>query len=134
MKNKLNVASALAFMVLATVAHADTDTREYSPAYQKCLDKSGDTTQGIVECTDKEVKVQDARLNQHYKAAMQGLEGEARKTQLRDVQRAWVKYRDAHCQFMATLTGGTMDRIFGVDCMLGTTKQRADELEALTQP
>lgn len=134
MKNKLKAVSALAFVLLASVANADTDTSEYSPAYQKCLDKSGETTQGIVECIDKEVKVQDARLNQNYKAAMQMLETEARKTQLRDVQRAWIKYRDAQCQFMATLTGGTMDRIFGVDCVLSTTKQRADELEAMTQP
>lgn len=132
MKQILKVGSVLALLGVIQVASADTDVTQYSPAYQKCLDKSGDTTQGIVECTDKEVKVQDARLNQHYKNAMQGLESEAKKTQLRDVQRLWIKYREAHCSFMGSLTGGTMDRIVGVDCVLQTTKQRADELEAMS--
>ncbi|GAB3395305.1 lysozyme inhibitor LprI family protein [Azotobacter armeniacus] len=99
----------------------------YTPAYSTCMDASGGVTANMVDCMAAETRIQDARLNQGYQAAMQALDAE-HQARLRDVQRLWIKYRDANCSLHASFTGGTIDRINGASCVLDMTKTRADEL------
>lgn len=51
----------------------------------------------------------------------------AQQTQLRDAQRLWIKFRDADCELLGSLTGGSIDRITSM------TKQRADDLARLSE-
>ena len=99
-----------------------------------CLD-SGEAAQGVTTamaaCLGAEYERQDARLNRAYQAAM-ARQDEAQKGQLRQAQRAWIRYRDESCREGAT--GGTIDRLNGPSCMIERTKQRAGELEALASP
>ncbi|CAI8798997.1 LprI domain-containing protein [Pseudomonas donghuensis] len=105
---------------------------EYSPAYTACM-KTAESTLAMNNCNGAEIKRQDSRLNSAYKKAMAALEG-PQQTQLREAQRAWIKYRDANCNLYYSLTGGTIDQLNGAGCILGSTRDRADELQALLQP
>jgi len=116
-------AAALALLAGCQVAHADS--------YSQCL-KGANTTVDMRECSGAELKRQDDRLNQNYKAAMGSLE-EEQKGKLRDAQRKWVAYRDANCGLYYVMTGGTMDQLNGSGCMVDMTRQRADELGNMQQ-
>lgn len=99
-----------------------------SKQYATCMDRTGTTTQGMVECTSEETQRQDKRLNQAYQAAM-ALQSPERKKQLQAAQRLWLKFRDANCGFYADPAGGSMARISANDCTMTHTAQRAKELE-----
>ena len=101
-------------------------------ALKKCMD-GANTTLEMVSCNVKEAKVQDTRLNKAYKTALAAQKG-SRKQQLQDVQRRWIKYRDANCAFAGSATGGTIDQVNGTGCMLDMTQTRAQELENLVGP
>lgn len=116
-------ASALLLGVCGTASAED------SPALKKCLD-GANTTAAMVACNTTEAKIQDARLNKAYQAAIKIQQGK-QKDQLQDVQRLWIKYRDANCGFMGSATGGSIDQVNGISCVLSMTQTRADELESL---
>ncbi|TVT67973.1 MAG: DUF1311 domain-containing protein [Pseudomonas sp.] len=97
------------------------------------MDESGGVTMNMLDCMGSETEQQDARLNQNYKAAMQALD-KGQQNQLRDAQRLWINFRDADCALLASLTGGSIDRINSASCFLDMTKQRADGLERLVEP
>ena len=103
-----------------------------NPALKKCMD-GANTTADMVSCNVKETKVQDTRLNKAYKTAIAALEG-TRQQQLQDLQRLWIKYRDANCAFAGSATGGTIDQVNGSGCVLDMTQTRAQELEDLVGP
>ena len=105
----------------------------YSTTYSACMDESGGVTMNMLDCMGSETEQQDARLNQNYRAAMQALTP-AQQTQLRDAQRLWIKFRDADCALLGSLTGGSIDRINSASCFLDMTKQRSDELARLAEP
>ncbi|MEO8491520.1 lysozyme inhibitor LprI family protein [Pseudomonas sp.] len=117
------IASAL-FLGLSGTASA-----EDSPALTKCMNGANSDSE-MVACNAKELRVQDARLNKAYQAVIKFEEGE-KKQQLQDVQRLWIKYRDANCGFMGSASGGTIDRVNGAACMVDMTQTRAAELESL---
>lgn len=119
-------AGALLLAVCASASAAE------NPALKKCMD-SANTTVDMVTCNAKQAKVQDERLNKAYKIALAAQEGE-RKQQLQDVQRLWIKYRDANCGFLGSATGGTIDQVNGSGCLLDMTQTRAQELEDLVGP
>ncbi|PKQ42164.1 hypothetical protein CXP40_07285 [Pseudomonas sp. YY-1] len=94
------------------------------------MDESGGVTVNMLNCMGSETEQQDARLNQNYKAAMQALTP-AQQAQLRDAQRLWIKFRDADCALLGSLTGGTIDSVNSASCFLDMTKKRADDLARL---
>ncbi|MCK3860815.1 lysozyme inhibitor LprI family protein [Pseudomonas sp. B329] len=120
------VASAL-LLCLGGTAYASDNA-----ALKKCMD-SANTTADMVNCNAKQAKVQDERLNRAYKTALAAQDG-AHKQQLQDVQRLWIKYRDANCAFAGSATGGTIDQVNGSGCVLDMTQTRAQELEDLVGP
>jgi uncharacterized protein YecT (DUF1311 family) len=103
-------------------------TKEYST----CMDNSGGVTSNMLDCIGVETKHQDARLNKAYKEIMTQL-SESRKKELKDAQRAWIKYRDANCKFYNDPDGGTMATLNSSDCFMSATASRAKELENLKQ-
>ena len=116
------------FLSVTAAAHAESG-EWYGPEYARCDDKP---TTGIVECTAALTKTWDGRLNKAYKALMAQEEGKQKQT-LRDVQRLWIKYRDANCGFYAQ-GAGTISQVAAAECMRVLTKQRALELEQALGP
>jgi uncharacterized protein YecT (DUF1311 family) len=121
---------AIAAATLSLGANATEDG--YSATYTSCMDASGGVTMNILNCMGGETQQQDARLNHSYKAAMQALE-KGQQSQLRDAQRLWIKFRDADCALLGSLTGGTIDSVNHASCILEMTKERADELVWLAE-
>jgi uncharacterized protein YecT (DUF1311 family) len=108
----------------------------FSPAYELCLNNPANSnTYGILRCGDAEIAVQDARLNNAYKADMAELaDGPVAKAALLKAQRAWVAFRDADCATVRVLSGGTIAPIYVQNCYLEHTARRAQALEDLLKP
>jgi uncharacterized protein YecT (DUF1311 family) len=129
---KKMIYSGIACLSFATATRAHEPDYKLTPGFSKCMDHSGTTTLGMKECISAEEKKQDARLNKAYSAAMKSLTPKRQK-ELKDVQRAWIKYRDAECTFLYDPDGGTLAGVVSADCFMQKTAQRATELESLTE-
>ena len=105
----------------------------YGESYSLCMDQSDGVTNRMIACIGTEYQRQDRRLNQHYQQVMSSLSS-VRKSQLRTVQRKWLTYRDANCQFYADPDGGSLARIEANACLLRMTAERAEELGQMLSP
>ena len=101
--------------------------------YGACLEKAGGVTVDMLNCVADEAQRQDKRLNKVYKQLMGEL-SDSRKTELRAVQRLWIKYRDANCGFYADPEGGTIETVNSNTCFMEATAARAAELESFLMP
>src|SRR3569833_2858951 len=86
------------------------------------------STYEMVECLKAKTAQWDKRLNAAYAKALDDAHPAKQRNQLRAAQRLWVQYRDANCLYYG-LGDGTIARIDAGDCMLRTTRARAEELE-----
>src|SRR5437588_12437023 len=81
-------------------------------------------------CWGNQYKAADAKLNQVYRQFAAKLDDEE-KTQLKAAQTAWLKYRDANCEFVADqYKGGTMRPMITAICLADATDNRTRELTA----
>jgi uncharacterized protein YecT (DUF1311 family) len=94
----------------------------------------GDSTQGIAQCNQREQAWWDMMLNGYY-ADLQGTLEPKVLDSLKLAQRAWIKYRDAKCQFAYDLwADGTISVDVLSYCLMETTATRAIELgDALSE-
>ncbi|NOQ34764.1 MAG: DUF1311 domain-containing protein [Methylococcaceae bacterium] len=117
-------------LLLASAAGSAYAEPKYSSAFDLCMDKSNGTTVGMITCLGDETDRQDKKLNTNYKALKVTL-NKKRQKQLLDVQRMWIKFRDANCDFYYDPEGGSMHRVMSNECYLRMTAERALELEQL---
>ncbi len=86
------------------------------------------TTVGMERCYHDEYRAWDVLLNRHFRDRARGAGGD----ELRQVQRAWITYRDRKCAFFRVhYAGGSMARWLAAQCMMDTTARRAIELRFL---
>lgn len=84
-------------------------------------------------CAAKDYEREDARLNQNYRELVAKLDAE-RKSQLKEVQLAWIKFRDLQCEYdSAQYQGGTIYSLVHSSCLLQMTKQRNKDLKAMLE-
>jgi uncharacterized protein YecT (DUF1311 family) len=113
------------FCAAASAAHADPACESYGEEYQTCRDAN---THDIVMCVSKLYKKWEGRVDAAYKKLV-GMEHEADRIKtLKLSQDAWLKYRDANCEWYEA-GEGTIHRIWGSECMRVMTACRALELE-----
>ena len=80
-------------------------------------------------CWGNEYKKADVVLNQVYRQLLTKLD-ETEKAQLKEAQTAWLKYRDANCDFVADqYKGGTMRPMIHAICLTDVTNNRTAELK-----
>ena len=80
------------------------------------------------DCAGREYKAADAVLNQVYRQLVAMLDDEE-KSQLKEAQTAWLKYRDLNCDFVADqYKGGTIRPTIHGLCLTDVTKNRTTEL------
>jgi uncharacterized protein YecT (DUF1311 family) len=92
------------------------------------------TTVEMRNCAGKEYKKADAELNSVYKQLMSKLTDEGHKAALKTAQQAWIKYRDANCEFEAYLNrGGTIYPVVYTGCLSAMTMNRTKELRELIE-
>src|SRR5713101_2138084 len=99
---------------------------------QKTKDPCADaqTTAEMRDCVGREYKQADDELNRVYRKLMAKIgNDEGRKTALKTAQQAWIKYRDANCEFASYLNrGGTIEPVIRYNCMTSMTVSRTKEL------
>ena len=120
--------SLLIFVLFGMSVLASADEIGLTKQYSSCMDKAGGITVNMLDCMGAETKRQDARLNRAYKDVMARLSPERRK-ELQEVQRVWIKYRDANCRFYSDPDGGSIASVNSNDCFMSATAARAKELE-----
>ena len=75
------------------------------------------------------LKNEDSNLNRIYRKTLKKL-GPEDASRLRKAQRAWLAYRDAHCDAEVKLyEGGSITHIVLPQCRLTLTKNRAEEIQ-----
>lgn len=96
---------------------------------QNC--KSPDTQMAMNVCSARDYEREDQRLNQTYRELLAKLEA-AKREKLREVQRAWLSFRDLNCDFQsADYQGGSIYPLIQTSCLADMTKQRTKDLKAL---
>jgi len=95
---------------------------------EPCADAQSQAEMNI--CWGNEYKAADARLNEAYRQFASKLDDE-QKAQLKNAQLAWLKYRDANCDFVADqYKGGTIRPMIAAICLADVTNNRTTELKA----
>jgi uncharacterized protein YecT (DUF1311 family) len=80
-------------------------------------------------CAGNAYKAADGELNQVYRKLVAMLDTEE-KTQLKVAQTAWLKYRDAHCEFVGDqYKGGSIRPMIHAFCLADVTRNRTTELK-----
>jgi uncharacterized protein YecT (DUF1311 family) len=86
-------------------------------------------------CAAEELHRMDAQLNAVYRKLTATLDANRRR-KLQAAQRAWLAFRDAHCEFEASaFEGGSMQPLEYSACATNVTKERIGHLrQALDAP
>lgn len=85
----------------------------------------GSSTIGMSFCTRRETDWWDKQLNSSYQQ-LKNIMNQQDFTQLRDLQRKWIAYKDAKCEFEhASWKGGTIASVASAQCFLDTTADQA---------
>ena len=119
----MKLAAVMLFGPLLVIASAFGQGTKKPP----CSDATTQAEMNI--CAGKEYKAADATLNRVYQQLVAMLEPEE-KSQLKEAQTAWIKYRDANCEFVADQYKGGSIRpmIYGL-CLADVTRNRTSELK-----
>jgi uncharacterized protein YecT (DUF1311 family) len=104
----------------------------------------GETTVGMGGCLDREWQYWDGRLNMAYQDALararnfdaeNGDFAPPSEPALREMQRAWIPFRDARCGFeMSLWGGGTGGGPAYAECLMIVTAEQALYLETALAP
>jgi len=86
-------------------------------------------TYEMVDCLNAQRAHWDKELTIAYQQAMKDAVP-AQREKLRDAERAWIKYRDANCDYYAA-GEGSIARIETAECLRNMTEKRARELSGV---
>jgi uncharacterized protein YecT (DUF1311 family) len=70
--------------------------------------------------------------NDNYKKLMSKLSRDRKKALLK-AERAWIKFREANCDYYFDPDGGAAARLDASGCLVTMTAKRAKELEAMLE-
>lgn len=90
-----------------------------------CLEKGEDTsTYGMIACHGDEADVWDERLNRDYQVLMKTMKGSG-KERVRDLERAWIAFRDQKCAYRQLENEGQVGMIQNIHCYREETARQA---------
>jgi len=117
-------------MIIALlIAAADVQPSLDDPLEIACL-KENQSQQGMNQCEGEAFDRADKALNAEWAKVVANYKGEkpAQKLML-DGQRAWLTYRDAHCELAAYESlGGSIWPMLVAGCKADLTRQRTHQL------
>lgn len=109
-----------------------------------CIEDTGYATVVMSGCFSREYEWWDDRLNTSYGFAMRfarqfdadnGGFGPSQADALREMQRAWIKFRDATCGYERShWGGGTGAGPAGAECMMRETAEQTWYIESMVTP
>jgi uncharacterized protein YecT (DUF1311 family) len=96
-----------------------------------CFDRD-QSQQGMNRCAGDAYQRADKALNAEWAKVLAAFEDAEGKKLLLDGQRAWLKYRDAHCRAAAFENlGGSIWPLINSGCLTSLTRERTRELADL---
>lgn len=91
----------------------------------------GRTQLDMNACAAEELAQADSLLNENYQALLRTLEPE-RVQALREAQRAWIRFRDAECEFQVSeVAGGSIAPSVHALCLAHLSEQRAAQFAGI---
>ncbi len=104
------------------------------PTFAQDIDCKTDTGSYVTQyCTAGDLEAADKQLNSAYKRLMQLL-GTEQKASLKEVQRGWIKYRNAVCVLETTPDAGTTGMGTRInECHTRLTRNRTEDLNNAIQ-
>ena len=118
----------LAVIVLILALCAGLTTPAQDQKKDPCADAQSQTEMNI--CWGNQYKAADAQLNAAYREFTSKLNPEE-TAQLKTAQVAWIKFRDANCEFVADqYKGGSIRPMIVAMCLADVTSARTSELKA----
>ncbi len=134
--NASRTAFALALGVAASFYAVSANAQDYN-----CKNAEELPQQGMNFCAFKDFEAADAELNLVWKEVYPEIkkrDAELSEDQrgwgkaLLEAQRAWIKYRDAHCTSEGfQVRGGSLEPLFYHTCRTAITRNRIKELKSL---
>ena len=102
------------------------------PLHAQTLDCDNAMTQTEMnQCAAQALEQEDQRLNRVYNQYRAGLQAKDRQA-LKQVQLAWIKFRDLDCKQVASVyEGGSMQPMVRAHCLAERTRERITHLEQM---
>ena len=117
------------FALMAIVAINAAAFTHSALAADECKNPQSQSAMNI--CADLDYRREDALLNKNYHDLIAKIDTE-RRTQLKDVQLAWIKFRDLQCHYDADqYQGGTIYPLEYSSCLTAMTYQRNKDLKIM---
>jgi uncharacterized protein YecT (DUF1311 family) len=117
-----SAALSIAILLLSSLTFS-----QVKPKPDPCANAQSQAEMNI--CAGKEYKAADVVLNQVYRQLVSKLDDEE-KSQLKEAQNAWLKYRDSNCEFVADqYKGGSIRPTIHGLCLAEMTRNRTLELK-----
>jgi uncharacterized protein YecT (DUF1311 family) len=93
----------------------------------------GRSNLGTADCYRIETVIWDALLNENYKELMDSIDEKADQDKLKEMQRAWIAYRNTTCDFYWHKINGSMSVPMTAACQARETARRALLLKFMVQ-
>ena len=127
---KILIGSALIVLSLLTAPSIFAQEGKKKDPCQRA-NESG-VTVDLVECSQKKLAEADVELNKAYRQLVPRLGDKKWEGKLRAAQQAWIKYRDANCDYESEFSGGGSAATFEYNfCLADMTTARAKELQEM---
>ena len=119
-------------IVALLLAAAVMQPAEDDPLENACYE-ADHSQQSMNRCAGDAYQRANQALNAQWAKVLAGYGDDPEtKKLLLDAQRAWLKYRDAHCKLAASDSiGGSMWPMLNSGCLASLTRQRTRELKEL---
>jgi uncharacterized protein YecT (DUF1311 family) len=108
--------------------HIDDGEGERECAFKLVADPCGEkdgSNLGTADCYRMEAKIWDQLLNENYKGLMEAIEDPKDQDKLKEMQHAWIAFRDTTCDFYWYKIHGSMSVPMTAACQLRETARRA---------
>ncbi len=131
MKIRYRTFIALALLATGMQAFAAERGKDYSKLYDQCIKKAGTINNGVVDACSSQVSDQaKVEMNALYKVTYQRLreQSPSAAVALEQAQKAWLVYRDTHCQLAGEYVGSPMHAY----CPMQLNIERVDQLRELS--
>ncbi|MFN3170284.1 MAG: lysozyme inhibitor LprI family protein [Hyphomicrobiales bacterium] len=129
----MKAAIALTVLLLAILGQASPTFAQYKP---NCADWGNLPQQDMNQCAGIAYDEADAELNRVW-GDLRERRGEGHSWDvILEAQRAWIPFRDAHCESVAApYEGGSIQPLIRSTCLTDVTEQRTAQLrEFLLEP
>lgn len=127
-QNRKPTAAETKFIRDCAGKHADDGEGERECAFKlvadPCIEKDGSNL-GTADCYRIEAVIWDGLLNENYKDLMGVIEEKKDQDKLKEMQRAWIAYRETTCDFYWHKIHGSMSVPMTAACQLRENARRA---------